>query len=47
MIARWELQAIDPSLKFFDREKVYLEENWKQFKKDYNVTKASKRALID
>ena len=47
MIARCELQAIDPSLKFISVDKEYLEANWKQFKVDYHVTKASKRALFN
>jgi hypothetical protein len=34
------------NLKFFDNNGVYRKEMWKEFKKNYNITKATKQLLI-
>ena len=46
--ARFQLNRLRPDLGIFTADgSEYVEEAWKKFKKDFNVTKASKRVLLD
>lgn len=46
-VARMELNTIRPALRLFNSNGDYNESAWKQFKKIFHVTKASKRVLLD
>ena len=42
-----ELHKLNPSLGLMDKARCLQEDRWKQFKVDYNVTRASMRVLLE
>jgi hypothetical protein len=46
-VARMELHNLYPELRFFNSNGEYNVSAWKEFKKNFYVTKASKRVLLD
>ncbi|CAA9590696.1 hypothetical protein AVDCRST_MAG81-5244 [uncultured Synechococcales cyanobacterium] len=46
-LVRKELQKLRPQLAFFDAQNKYVPANWKRFKREYNVSSASLRLLLD
>ena len=42
-----ELHKLNPSLGLLDKAGCLQEDRWKQFKVDYNVTRASMRVLLE
>ena len=44
--ARFQLHQLRPDLEIFTADgSEFVEEAWKKFKKDFNITKASKRSF--
>lgn len=46
-LVRKELNKIQPNFAFFDVSGNFRQERWKQFKKDFHVTSATMRVLLD
>lgn len=46
-LVRRELQKLRPQLAFFDAERNFVPENWKRFKREYHVSAATMRQLLD
>ena len=47
IIVRRKLNKLKPSLGFFNAAGAFQPQRWKKFKRDYNVTRASMRVLLE
>ena len=47
IIVRWELNKLKPSLGFYNAAGAFQLQRWMKFKRDYNVTCASMRILLE